>query len=736
MNVTLAYGQTGLEVPFPEGRTTVISPSHTPGLPDERAAVLAGLRTPIGMPPLSWCLQPGQKVCVIFSDITRATPNERIIPWLLEELEKIGGLDIVLLNGTGTHRPNTPEELARLLTPEVTARYRVVNHDGEAESDLVQVGVTRHGAPAWLNRLAVEADWRIVTGFIEPHFFAGFSGGPKGIMPGVAGLKTVMSNHGAKHIGDAQAAFGITEGNPIWEEMRDIALMAGPSFLLNVTLNEQRQITGVFAGDLIGAHRQGIEHVRRSAMQDVAQPFDVVVTTNSGYPLDLNLYQGVKGLSAAARIVRPGGVIILACEAREGVPAGSPMDRLLRGAETMAALRDQLAQPGFSAPEQWQAQILAQICGQARVLVRSSLPDHVLSELHLEPCADIGTAVASLLNEMGPEARVAVLPQGPLTVPQLRSASERLAEALSVLRAPVGKATKRALEEASRQWEACLPFVQAAMEHVASHYDEVDPDAPEVWLALHGLYLAMEKRESRLRPSILQVFTLPENRSDALFGDVPIEDGARILAAVCGANLGPIKDLLSNAQASECVRGEVVGVVRVLEAWGEIERAQSIEFFRSLLAKPFPAETPAVVAFCVCEVLNLGERCLDAEIRRAFADGRVDCQVVTEKEAFRTRDWLPPAFANTDKPGPAADEMSWWGTLEENDDEPVDWDEKEDWDSEPDFDDTLPDWAPPSPYVAPDHLAPQPYVAPPKVGRNEPCPCGSGKKYKKCCGAN
>ena len=154
---------------------------------------------------------------------------------------------------------------------------------------------------------------RIVTGFIEPHFFAGFSGGVKGLVPGVAGLQTVMSNHGYQNLADPNATFGITLGNPLWEELRDIALRAGPSFVLNVTLNERRQITGVFAGDILLAHRKGCEFVRRSAMQKVEALYDIVVTTNSGYPLDLNLYQGVKGMSAGARIVKPGGLIILAC---------------------------------------------------------------------------------------------------------------------------------------------------------------------------------------------------------------------------------------------------------------------------------------------------------------------------------------------------------------------------------------------------------------------------------------
>jgi nickel-dependent lactate racemase len=297
--------------------------------------------------------------------------------------------------------------------------YRVVNHEPENDDALVQVGVTHDGTPALLNRHCIEADLRIVTGFIEPHFFAGFSGGPKGIMPGVAALRTVMSNHGYRHIAHPRATFGVTEGNPLWEELRDIALRAGPSFLLNVTLNEQRQITAVFAGDLLGAHRSGIEFVRAAAMQKVKAPFEVVVTTNSGYPLDLNLYQGVKGMSAGARILAEGGTLILAAECREGVPTGSPLDRLLRSGGSPEEILTLLATPGFVRPEQWQAQIQTLIQRRARVLVHSTLPDETVRACHLTPCPDIAAAVEVELARFGPQAQVAVLPQGPLTIPYL-----------------------------------------------------------------------------------------------------------------------------------------------------------------------------------------------------------------------------------------------------------------------------------------------------------------------------
>jgi nickel-dependent lactate racemase len=408
-----------LAVELPDDRTTVITPKDHPGLPDQRQAVLDALDSPIGCPPLNDWVKPANRICIAFTDSTRATPNERIIPWLLERLGHLPPENVTLLNEVGTHRSNTPAELERMLTPAVVRRYRVLNHEPENPDALVQLGTTRDGTPAWFNRHLVEADVRIITGFIEPHFFAGFSGGPKGIVPGCAGLQTVMSNHGARNIGHPHATFGITDGNPLWEELWELAQRVGPSFLLNVTLNERRQVTGVFAGDLIEAHRAGCEFVRRSAMQKVAAPFDIVVTSNSGSPLDLNLYQGVKGLSAGARIVTEGGLLILACECCEGMPPGSPFERLLQRASGPDELLQRLPQTGPALPEQWQAQILALIQQKAEVRVHSTLPAEVLEACHLTACPDIGAAVAERLRQSGRHARVAVLPQGPLTIPYL-----------------------------------------------------------------------------------------------------------------------------------------------------------------------------------------------------------------------------------------------------------------------------------------------------------------------------
>lgn len=419
MKVNLAYGQGHLPVELPDGATTVIEPAHRPGLADERAAVIHALEHPIVAGPLRETIRPGDQICISFTDLTRPTPNDRLIPWMLEHLSHVPRENITLLNQTGTHRPNTREELERMLTPEVVRDYRVLNHEPGNPAAHVQLGTLRDGTPALINRRVVEADVRIVTGFIEPHFFAGFSGGVKGIIPGTAALRSVMSNHGPRNIGDPNATFGVTAGNPLWEELRDVALRVGPIFLLNVALNQERRITAVFAGDLIQAHQAGCEFVRASAMQPVREPFDVVVTTNSGYPLDLNLYQGVKGMSAAARIVKPGGLIILACECCEGVPAGSSFAELIRDAKDPEEILARIANSCEARPDQWQAQIQALIQRKARVQLFSGLPDELVRACGLQPCHDIAAAVNERIRAIGPPARVAVLPQGPLTIPYL-----------------------------------------------------------------------------------------------------------------------------------------------------------------------------------------------------------------------------------------------------------------------------------------------------------------------------
>jgi nickel-dependent lactate racemase len=425
MKVSLAYGKDGLTVELPDRNVTVVEPQYVPGLPDEAAAIRQALRAPIGAGPLASLLRPSDTVTVVFCDITRPMPNERVLPVLLDEVERVvPRQQITLLNGTGTHRANPEAELRRMLGDAIVDGYRIVTHDARDRDAQVKVGTTRFGNDVWLDRAYVGASAKILTGFIEPHFFAGFSGGPKMVMPAVAGLETVMRNHGARMIGDPGATWGVTEGNPIWKEIREAALMAPPTFSLNVTLNKQHEITGVFAGDLLASHRQGTAWVKQTAMRAVDAPFDVVLTTNSGYPLDLNVYQAIKGISAAARIVKEGGAIVAAAECWDGIPDHGEYKDMLFAAKSPEDILAQVNAPGFQRPDQWQVQIQAIIQRRCRVFLHSSLPDDLVRRTMLLPCAEIEAQVAHLLDEYGPDARLCVLPQGPQTIPYLGGASD------------------------------------------------------------------------------------------------------------------------------------------------------------------------------------------------------------------------------------------------------------------------------------------------------------------------
>lgn len=422
--ITLAYGRSGLRVNIPD-QAQVFTPHFVPGLPDEPAAIRAALRNPIGSPALSQMVHPGQKVVVVHTDITRATPNDRLLPVLLAELEAAGiaPADITLLNGLGTHRPQTDAELRQMLGSAVVDRYRCIQHNCYDDANLVSLGETSLGHPVRINRTYLEADVRILTGFIEPHLFAGFSGGPKAVLPSLAGAESVFTNHGVKMLQHSNATWGITHGNPVWEEMLEMALRTRPDFLLNVAMNTRHEITGVFAGDLQAAHQAGCEFVASTAMVPFDEPFDVVLTTNSGYPLDQNLYQSIKGMSAAIRAVRPGGTIIMAAACQDGIPNHGRYIELLQQAGSPARILEMISAPGFSVQDQWQVQVQAMIQLHADVLVYADgLSDAQIRTALFEPCRNIEETIQRLLVEKGP--RLCVIPDGPQVIPFLKSAGE------------------------------------------------------------------------------------------------------------------------------------------------------------------------------------------------------------------------------------------------------------------------------------------------------------------------
>ncbi|MBA2446558.1 MAG: nickel-dependent lactate racemase [Chloroflexi bacterium] len=416
--VKLAYGRSGLDVELPENRSTVIEPRFLEGLPDEAAALRRALRDPIESAPLRERVSAGASVAIVVCDITRPMPSARVLPVLLAELDHVDPTRVTIFIATGTHRANSPEELDRMLGREVARSYRIVNHDAFDLATHKHLGQTSSGGPIWIDRDFLEHDVKILTGFIEPHFFAGFSGGPKMVAPGLAALETVLHLHGAPMIAHPDARWGVTVGNPIHDDVREISRIVQPDFTLDVTINKDHQITGVFAGELFAAHRQGCEFVRQTAMQPVATPFEVVVTTNSGYPLDLNLYQAVKGMSAAAQIVRQGGAIIAAAECSEGLPDFGNYKDILRMGDSPDDLLELINRPTFRMHDQWEVQVQAQIQRKARVHLKADgLSDEQIRGAHLDPCRDVAETAARLLADYGPDARLAVLPQGPQTIP-------------------------------------------------------------------------------------------------------------------------------------------------------------------------------------------------------------------------------------------------------------------------------------------------------------------------------
>jgi len=417
--VDLAYGQSGLTISVPDD-ALVIEPTDLAGLTDEKGAVLTALRAPIGTAPLKSMVKASDTVAIVISDMTRPTPNHKLVPWIMEEISHVPKENFVIINGLGSHRPNTREELILMLGQEIVDTIKIENHDAFDDNKLVHVGCNTYGSEVYLNKTYVESSFKIVTGFIEPHFFAGFSGGPKGIQPGISSIKTILNFHNAHIIGHPNSTWGVIEGNIQQDSATQNCLMAKPDFMLNVTLNGSKEITHVFAGDVIKAHRIGCEFVKEHAMYAVEHPFDIVITTNSGYPLDQNLYQTVKGMSAAAQIVRQGGSIISASECSDGVPDHGNYAKILQMRDTPQELLDMIDDPSFSMFDQWQVQAQAKVQTKADCFLYSTLDAETVMKAKFKPIHDVEEMLSALLQQYGPNARVAVLPFGPLTIPYVK----------------------------------------------------------------------------------------------------------------------------------------------------------------------------------------------------------------------------------------------------------------------------------------------------------------------------
>jgi nickel-dependent lactate racemase len=420
MRVKLEYGKTGLEVDLPDGRV-VGSLAIKPAAPlaDPVAVLRDKLAHPTGSPPLAQLAQGKKSACIAICDITRPVPNALLLAPILETLEAAGIArdSILILIATGLHRPNDGAELVELVGPEIAAHYRVENHHGKELAEHTYLGTTPKRVPAWIDTRFVTADLKITIGLIEPHLMAGYSGGRKLICPGLAALETVKVWHGPAFLEHPKADCGSLDGNPVHEENTRIARMAGCDFIVNVTLDAERQITSVVAGDMEQAFLEGVRFVENVVKAEVAEPCEIVVTSAAGYPLDTTFYQTVKGMTGALPIVKQGGTIIIAASLTEGI--GSPeFQGLFREHASLAAFMERILGKDYFVMDQWQLEEMAKVCRKAKVkIVSDGIPAATLNTLFVEAVSSVEEAVADSLAEYGPAARIAVIPKGPYVLP-------------------------------------------------------------------------------------------------------------------------------------------------------------------------------------------------------------------------------------------------------------------------------------------------------------------------------
>lgn len=419
MQVDLQYGQTGLTVEVPFSDVTVLRPQFVSGLANEQEGFKTAICSPINSAPLAALIQPSDRVAVVIADITRALPSHRLLPWLFAELSNVPAENFTVIVGTGTHRACTPDEIRRLVGDKIAQDYHVINHSAYEADTLETVGMLQgHHGKLQFNKAYVQADKRIVIGFIEPHFMAGFSGGYKGIFPAVAGLESILHYHRAEAIGHPRSTWGVLAGNPTQDQIRRYGAALPVDFCINVTLNHKQEITGYFCGDVLAAHEAGCAFVKETAMVGCERPFSLILTSNSGYPLDQNLYQTVKGMCAAAEIVADGGLIVTAARCNDGFPDHGNFTNLLLDHDSPQALLDTIYAPGFHMLDQWQAQKLAQVQLKARVALYSEIAPAEIARVGLQPIGDLNAFLQQQRDKLG-DISVAVLPEGPMTIPYL-----------------------------------------------------------------------------------------------------------------------------------------------------------------------------------------------------------------------------------------------------------------------------------------------------------------------------
>jgi len=417
MKTRFSFGKGGIDVSIPDGYRAQVILSHTArALDDEQAALDAALDAPIGCEPLL-SLAAGKKTAAIsVCDITRPAPNRVTLPPVLRRLHQAGipVEGVTILIATGLHRGATPDEIDTIVGAEIASKYRIVSHDAKTLSEHRALGTTGRGTPVYIDDRFMAADLHITLGFIEQHLMLGFSGGRKLIAPGLAAQETIKVLHSPRFMREPMATEGSIAANPLHAELLEIARMARHDFMLDVTLTQERKISGVFAGNPVKAHAAGVAFVEQTCLERLEEPVDAVITSSAGYPLDLTFYQCVKGITAAAHMVKPGGRILIVAQCAEGV--GSPeFARRLSGMKNYKGFLEDIRTATVEV-DQWQLEKLA-LTGEKYELYffTPGVTKGQLGFLAESAFSTLEEAVAATLAGLPDDARVALVPEGPYT---------------------------------------------------------------------------------------------------------------------------------------------------------------------------------------------------------------------------------------------------------------------------------------------------------------------------------
>lgn len=415
--ISFPYGKKKMSYKFDESELAgVLTSSIENYKPDAKGEelVIKALEAPIGSERLSELAKDKKKIVIIASDHTRPVPSKVIMPAMLKEIRKGNPkADITILIATGCHRGTTKEELIGKFGEDIVKNENIYIHDCDEREKLVSIGTLPSGGECEINKIAFEADLLVSEGFIEPHFFAGYSGGRKSVLPGIAGRKTVLANHCSEFIDSANARTGVLENNPIHKDMLWAAKTARLKFIVNVVLNSSKDVIYAVAGDLEKAHEKGTEFLS-SLCGAKAVPADIAISTNGGYPLDQNIYQAVKGMTAAEATVKEGGVIIMLAASNDGT-GGDYFYHQLADEENLNKIMRLFLSRGRleTVPDQWEAQILTRILLHSRVIYVSEMPDDIIKNMHMIPAHSIDEALTKAKNILGKEnIKIAAIPDG------------------------------------------------------------------------------------------------------------------------------------------------------------------------------------------------------------------------------------------------------------------------------------------------------------------------------------